>query len=160
MGKEVGTVEKKTLVEEIEIEWKISNFFSLLKYDYFKSPIFCLGNGSWYLKMFPICTTEEFMRLYLCNATVREYPVEYTFGLEKGDGSVEQLMKGILKGNQNSQSTSEAEFLKKTEVHQRKSELVPSDILTIIGRLKRETASRTQPSPVLDKRKLENLISK
>lgn len=158
---EIGKVEKKTLVEETEIEWKITDFFSLFENERFQSPIFCFANVSWYLAIFPQCSEKKkFIRLYLRNDILREYPVEYSFGLTKHDGSVEQLMKGILKGNQGYNEQCEASFIKESEVRQRHSELVPSGIITIRGRLKFGTVSSIQPSLVLDKPKLENLISK
>lgn len=161
MVKDIGEVEKKTLVEETEIKWKIADFSLCPENDVLQSSDFCFGNVSWHLEMYKNCSiTEEFLRLYLYNDVVRDYSVEYSFGLEKHDGSIEQLIKGILKGSQNFQLRNEARFIKKSELHKRKSELVPCDILTVRGRLKFETVSSIQTSPVLDKSKLQNLISK
>lgn len=66
-------------------------------------------------------------------------------------------MKGILNGNQ---KRWKASFIEESEVRQRESELVPFNILTVSLILKFETISSIQASPVLDKQKLENLISK
>lgn len=83
-----GEVEITTHVAETEIKWKIPNFWSLFAHDDLKSPDIHLGTVSWHLEMFKYDDGDYgVIYLFLCTDIVREYSVEYNFGLTRHDGS-------------------------------------------------------------------------
>lgn len=82
--------------------------------------------------------------------------MKYDFGFRKLDGSVDQLSKGIFKGDK----TVARVFFKLPEVVlERKCEVMSLNVFTITCTLRRESIDSDQPS-VLNKPKLKKLISK
>lgn len=130
---EVGEVEK--LPYDIKhFEWKISDFFTFIEitdYRPLKSPTFSIADTSWNLKLYLNWnySTYPFIQLFLWNEKRREYLVEYYLGLKKCDGRVEQLLSGIFK--EVAKRNEKVDFIMRSELMQRKSELVPGDVLTI-----------------------------
>lgn len=139
-SKKIGNVEK---YEETRVEWKIAHFFSVIedKSLCYESLAFPFAGDSWYLQM---NFDNEYIILNLCNDNPREYSVEFNFGIRKLDGTVEDwLGKGIMEGNQ-MYDEDHFEFLRLSELQQRKSKLVPSDVLTVTCTVKRETTESDQ----------------
>lgn len=161
MPEATGKVKKKTLDEETEIEWEISNFFSLLADNFhICSPMFCFANSStWYFQMHGENSLDpNFMALYLCNNRIREYSVEYSFGIKKRGCEVEPLLRRVMPGNE--LVTDRWKFIKRSEVLQRNLELVPFGNFTVSCKLKCDPPVSSIHPTVLDKPTLKNLRSK
>lgn len=174
--KEIGEVEK--IPYEIQqIEWRIPDFSVTEdeKYRCLASPTFSVTGVLWQLRLWPRSNVaSEFIDMFLAcepynkqkNESLppeahRKYSVEYYFGLKKCDDSVENLVSGTIEKDK--YRNNPGEFIKKTQLQERKSELVPGNILTIVCTMKWVTEishSSTQPAAVLDKRKPLKLISK
>lgn len=152
-AKKIGSVEK---YEEIRVEWKIPDFFSVVedKSLSYKSSTFFFADASWYLL---IDFDEDNMSLALHNDETREYAVEMIFGIRKRDNTVEVLGKGIMKGDETCDDD-DFEVLELSELHFSKSELVPSDVLTVTCTVKRKTTDSDRPN-ASDKPSFLKLIS-
>lgn len=160
--KEIGLVEK--IPYEIkQIEWRIGDFFAVTEEEKcyrYDSPTFSIANILWHLRLLPnLGEKTESIDLYLCSNVKREYSVEYYFGLKRYDDEVEQLASGILKGNEAHNVW--GHFIKKTELLQWKSVLVPCSVLTITCTLKFMTeVSHSTQQTVLHETSPLKLISK
>lgn len=154
-----GNVEEKH--EEKEIEWKISDFSSFAENRLeIRSPDFSFANSLWYLRLHPKSGARPgFMCWCLWSTKSPKCSVEYSCGLKKQDGSVEYLRKGILKENHPYSFFGTLYYIKISEIQQRKSELVPTNVLIITCTLKRITTDSDQPK-VLENPNTEILISK
>lgn len=170
--KEIGEVKKISLVQQIE--WSIPDYFVVAE----DGEDLCLASSTfpvtgvlWHLRLWPsyehlVVACEAYGARpggYLASDAHREYSLEYTFGLKKCNGTIKHLNKGIIEKNQ-SRNIDKYDFIKKTQLLQRKSELVPSGVLTIVCTMQWMTEvsqSSTQPETVLDnKTKALKLISK
>lgn len=161
-----GIIEKKDLTtsyEETHVEWRIPDFFPIsetadLYETYYNSPTFTINDASCYLRLYPRSSRNcEFMRLFInCNVN-REYPPEYNINLKRLDGCMEYLVSGILEEKEQDKMCDIGDIIKRSKLQQRKSELAPQNVLTIICRLKRETNHSTESS---DKTMPPKLISK
>lgn len=148
-NKEIGKIER------IQFEWKIADFFKLTedgKYLDYASPTFSVADASLCLKLWPNWNVRiEFVRLYLRSHKKRKHTIEYYFGLKKIDGSMEHLLSGILEGHELC-SDDNGNFIAKTELLKRKSELVPGNVLTIICTLKLKTVNSQSVPPTVVKK--------
>lgn len=153
---DTGNVEEKH--EEKEIEWKITNFFSLAENrNEIRCSDFSFAGSLWYLRLFPKSIERPgFMYWCLWPVNGHNCSLVYNFGLKKEDGSVEYLNEGILRENH---VHSAFYYIKLIEIQQRKRELAPTNVLIIICTLKRITTDSDQPK-ILDNPKIEKLISK
>lgn len=149
MCEKKGDIEE--IYEEVEIEWQISDFFSIDETVAIESPTFCLTDSS---RFFRLAWTRKpwFAIFALCSMKPFEYSVKYNLELIKRDGSVELLSKGILKEGKNQEL-----FFKQSEVLELKCEVESLDVITIACTLKRENTYADQPR---NKGKLKKLISK
>lgn len=176
--KKIGNVQK--IPYEIQqIEWRIPDFFTVAnegKYLYFASPAFSVRGVLWHLRLWPKWNlSAEFMDLYLAHeaydinrsdgnlapGAYREYIVEYYFGLKKCDENEERFVSGII--TKSKCKSSIGKFIKKTQLLEQMSELVPGNILTIVCTMKwvaEVSHCSTQPTAVLEKTKPLKLISK
>lgn len=156
------TVLKKTY-EEAQVEWRIPGFPTAEIRDstlfHYESPTFSINDISCFLRLYPKSARNcEFMRMYISTNVLREYSSQYNISLKKLDGSVEQLLSGSLEKNEKDATVCDmGDIIKRSELLQRKSELVPENALTIIITLKREINHPTEP---LDKTMSLQLISK
>lgn len=131
----------------IEFKWKIENFTLLPKIvdTFYDSPLFSYQDIEWCLRLLPNGesrnSSEGWIAIYLQKVGGVEYLIvdSVVFGIEKINGDKE-FQKGLsriyfptnsLRGLKN--------FLKMDKLIQRKSELYPSDTLTISICLRYET---------------------
>lgn len=155
----IGNVEKRR--DEMELEWILSDFFTIAESGKeFIGPSFWFVNTSWHFRLNPRSTIRPgLVNLFLVKERKLECSVEYYFGFKKLDGSVsvEHLSKGIL--TEKSGNWTNSLFFKLSEVQEQKSELVPSDTLTVTCMLKRET-NHSHQAKMLTPPKLQKFMSK
>lgn len=129
---EIDTKKCKQIYEETYAEWRISEFFSVSEYNdfnFYDSPTFCVTDVPFFLRLFPRTSSHpESATLYLHSKMHREFSIKFNFGLKKLDGSMEQLKSGTMKGKE---IYAQSRDIVLSEVIQRKSELVPNDVLTV-----------------------------
>lgn len=160
--KEVGRV-KELPCGVKQFEWSIPDYFTIVedrKFGCYDSHAFSVADTSWYLRLYPYWNDRtEFVHLALFNNITREYLVEYSCGLKTCDGSMEQLLNGILKGDE--VRNKETNFIRKSQLVQRKSELVPGNVLTITCTVKLMTEmAHSSEKTTLDATRHLMLISK
>lgn len=166
---EIGEVDTKKqkrvhVYEDTLAEWRITRFFSISEYkldaEYYESPIFSIEGAPLFFSLFPRNMHHpECATLYLNSKVYREFSIKYNFGFRKLDGSVEQLKNGsgIMNGKEKRCALSSDIVL--AEVLERKSELVPSDVLTVTCTIKPDIIHCTQANE-LEKPKAIKFISK
>lgn len=162
MAKEIGKVENISY-EIKHFKWTILDFFTIVQdktCKYYDCPNFPFADTSWHLRLYPNWNNSyEFTELELYKQMKREYLVEYNFGFKKCDGSIEYLLSGILKGNKMSNDV--VKFVKKSELLLRQPELVPGNVLTIVGTLKlMSEMTNSSEQTALDAPRHLTLISK
>lgn len=128
---------------ELKIEWKIKNFMSLSdEYNtYYDSHTFYFSGTSWELRIYPNGETENksdgWLGLYIIRKSVgAPVTLHISFSLKKADGNKDHefnskpvtIDKRIAKGLD--------KMLLRSELMERKTELIPSDELTIICTLR------------------------
>lgn len=151
-GLESGKTVNQTF-EKSEIEWAISDYSSVVEFSKerdVESPVFLFSDEPWYfkLKSEAPASAPVRMRFLLVNKNDCDYTVQYTCGLKKQDGDMENISNGIWKEGH---AVSCVEI---KDVEARKSELAAKDVLTFTCILKRETSQPTDQSDI------EKLISK
>lgn len=162
-NKETGIIENtvlKQMNEKVQIEWRIPDITMVIKAERFTSydsPSFFINDVSWFLRLFPTSVLDkEFMRLYIRSNVGQDFSPEYNISLKKLDGSEEHLVSGIPK-KATKKCFDLGLIIRRSQLMERKSELAPHDVLTIICRFKRELVDFTEPS---DKTMPLKLISK
>lgn len=143
-AEEIGNVMKKH--DGAEFEWKINDFFSVAENKtVMKSPPFYFVDSTWCFRLY-FKSQSEFAIHLVEKMGHLDCSVEYHFGLKKLDSTVEHLTKGNLSvksdtlvlTNGISCRFSNIAFFELSDVQQRKSELAPSDVLTVTCTLKCE----------------------
>lgn len=164
MDSEENVEVEKVQCEIEQFEWRIPNYFASVSQDPQKittSAPFSIAGFQWQINLFhywcyefiDVCLSEYY------NDVKRKYSVECYFGLKKCDGSVEQFASKILEIKD--ADTAFMPFIKKLELIQRRSELVPCDVLTVVCTLKLMTESGNSSQLImLDEVKPLKLISK
>lgn len=161
MAKEIGEIE--TVPYEIkQIEWRFPDFFAAVEdQNNYHSPAFSLVDCEWYLSVWPNgrSESEKFIELFLRSKLLREYSVEYYFGLKKCYGNVEQSVSGVMKECEKCSPV--VRLIEKAELLRRKSELMSGNVLTIMCTLKLVTqiCNSSQPTTILEETKPQKLIS-
>lgn len=157
----LGSIENT--YEETQVEWKITDFWKTTKdekFTYHNSPFFTFSNFSWFFQFYPKSKIiHECIAFYLgCGGGLcGEKSVEYTLGLKRGDNDVEHLVAGIMN---RPEKFSAVNHVKRSEIIQRKCELLPDDVLTIFCILKHGTIHSTQSKHESTKKEMKKLISK
>lgn len=150
----LGDIEE--IYEEREIEWKISNFFSITRGVHIESPTFCFTDSSWFFELLLNLRVQPRTALfYFCNNESFKYPVKYNLGLRKHDGTVKELSKGIIP----ERCIKLRIFLKPSDILEQKCEMPSLDMITFTCTLKRESTHSDKTS-TLNKQELKKLISK
>lgn len=170
--KEFGEVTRMPY-EIQEIEWRIPDIFTVAEEvkSFIASSTFSVTDVLWHLRLWP--RTEQ-MYLYLaCDAyqensnrnlasdAHRECSVKYYLGLKRIDDRVKYLLSGTIQKNE--ARNSQGFFITNAQLLERKSELVPDNVLTIVCTMKWMThvsQITAQPAAILDKTKSLKLISK
>lgn len=123
----IGTVQN--LVRKLSFEWKIDNFFSLSEKIYV-SPSFLIAGESFCLCIYPNedNSVEVYLRRKLDGPSIN---LAWSFGMKttKGKEDHERKFTCVFK---KAEGYGTPEFLKRSELSEKKSELVPSDVLTIV----------------------------
>lgn len=122
-------------------EWKICNFFSYSGKDSkYRSPNFHLSNSAWYIQINPNGKTAfnstEYVSLFLyrdTDSTTDTSPVtvDFSIGIKTVNNAIVNELKATHTFNVND-DWGWHEFIEKSLLLRTKSEMVPSDILTII----------------------------
>lgn len=150
--------EVNEITGESVFEWKLKDFFSLSADvdDFYCSPSFHFVGASWFLKIFPNGQTKASLDdLYLDdNAKTNGYidlylfydspgfPInlEYSLGIKSLNKEIEEYAdNGIFRsmgGHSYVKGHGCTNFIKRSKLLERKAELVPSDILSIVCKLK------------------------
>lgn len=164
IGKVDTKKEKRVHVyEDTHAEWGIPEFSSISEYNddaYYDSPTFSVGGVSFFFKMYPRNSNHpDSACFHLKSGFIRDFLVEYKFGLKKLDGSVKELQGGIMKGKE-TYSKPRVDLCISEVLHQ-KSEQMPGDVLTVTCTLKPDIIHSTSTETIdLDKPKALKLISK
>lgn len=129
----VGKVQN--VAREFNFEWKIDNFFSLSE-KYYICTSFSLAGESWYLSIYPNGRSEAnsvgFIDVFL-HRKVNGPPISlvWSTGVKTHEGKKVRVMQ-FTHVFENSIGWGSSKFLKRSELLQKKSELVPLDALTLI----------------------------
>lgn len=151
--KEIGQVEVKQV-----IEWRIADFLSVAKnknFHYYKSPTFSIENVPYFFRLRPQNRLNpEYACLYLASDVEQECTVEYNFSLKKSGNGMEKLTTRLVGDRSRC-----ANYISLLDVHQRKAELAPRDVITITCNLNNQIIASVEQAK-LDKMKSLKLISK
>ena len=130
-GEEIGLVS----VKNCKLEWKIDNFFSYNEEDLqLNSPDFLVLNTMWYIQICPNGSTRHNSKgcvsLYMYRKDDKDpQTVEYRLGIKNVNNTVECELIDVA--TISTSGWGYHKFIKRSDLLQRKSELVPSDILTV-----------------------------
>lgn len=126
-----------------QTEWKISGFSSLLceNSNFFYSSLFEFADEIWYLRLYPngheLIKTIGSIGLYLMKQT-SGLPInmEYSFGLKglNGKKHCEHYRTSIYRDKEEGYGVHNCIF--RSEIFDRKSDLLPADVLTVFCNLK------------------------
>lgn len=153
--------EVNDLAKEFNFEWKIDNFFSLSKEygkKYYTSPLFSFGDESWYLTVYPNGDPNDdtvgYISVYLYTAS-SDPPfinLSWSFGIKTFDGKkVHEEHHTFVFGEDDTAGYGSEKLLKRCTLLERKSELVPSNILTIVLTIDYFSKSKDDAGKVLFK---------
>lgn len=128
---------------EVTFEWKIEAFSSLaVEIDtFYNSPKFYFSNASWNLKIYPNGEkeheTEGSIGLYLMKKS-SDSPVtlNYTIGLKTVDGKKEANQNYTYIFHHKDWGYGRRNLISRSDLLNKKSELLPSDVLTITCTMK------------------------
>lgn len=128
---------------KITIEWRIKNFSSLQhEIDvWYESPNFYFSGASWSIVLYPNGETQYesngWLGLYLMRwSSGSPVTLDYTLGLRSIDNKNDVLITDTADFHENEDGWGMRKVILKTELMDRKSELLPSDILTVVYSLK------------------------
>lgn len=132
------------------IQWKISNFSSLSgeNSNFYVSPSFNFYGESWYLRLYPngrqLIKSVGCIGLYLMRETsLSAINIEYTLGLKRLNGKkyLEHFRTNVYKDKGEGYGVHNCIF--RSEVFDRKSDLLPADVLTVFCNLQFPTTIQT-----------------
>lgn len=140
----MDTIGKIDVIQkEVDIEWKIKNFFYLSTEDgeMYSSPKFSVGDDTWCLLIYPNGDTSIETDGFIDLALYRENydpPInqEFAFYLKTVDGEKDREKHFIHLFNNFSGLYSAWKFISRFEVFERRSQLISDAILTIVCTLK------------------------
>lgn len=147
----MGTIGKLSeITGEFVVEWRIEEFLSLpAEVDIcYEGPLFSFASVPWHLRIYPngrtknltvdgkIVNSEGLIGLYLRRATIGPFiNLEYSLGLKTLDGKInpeKQLSYNFEKFPQ----FGNLRFISRSELFEKKSEFVPSGVLTVVCKIK------------------------
>lgn len=144
------------LAKEFNFEWKIDNFFSLSKEDgkSYDSPMFSFADESWYLTVYPngdpYDSAVGYISVYLFSPDPQFINLSWSFGIKTFDGKkVHEEHHTFVFGEDDTTGYGSEKLLKRCTLLERKSELVPSNILTIVLTVDYFSKSRDDAGKVL-----------
>lgn len=132
--------EIKSTPKEKKLHWKISEFFSLSTPPYiYNSAEFKFLDVCWQLKIEPYEKNNKdhiALYLYLIDVTTMSYNVLTTFGIKKADDSLVGVSYFKHSFCAEKSGLVAHQFFTRSALSQLKSELMPSDELTIVCNFK------------------------
>lgn len=128
--------------KEFDIEWKIKNFFSLSRKNavFYSSPLFSFAGGPWYLQIYPNGESDDetdgYIDLLLCRENSNPPIIrKFSFALKTMDGMKHQEKHLTCIFDESSMINGVYKFISRFELLERRNELVPADILTVVCNL-------------------------
>lgn len=147
---------------DIKVEWEIKDFFSLSQETdkYYHSPKFYFSGTSWQIQISPKSEVHDasgdWIGLYLTRMA-NGLPVAVTFSLrfknvdEKGNPCIRSANTFNGKGN----AWGHPKFMSRSMLMERKSQIIPADVLTVICTLKNDESNNVTGKSLIEKEKLE-----
>lgn len=133
----IGKVQ--SIKREFNFEWQIENFLSLPEEDgkSYTSPSFSFAGESWHLRIYPHGELENnsvaYVGVYLIrNMSVHPITLALFLGIKAVDGEKEHEIQIICVFDKENDGYGTSKLLKRSTLSQKKSEIVPSDVLTIV----------------------------
>lgn len=124
---------------EFNFEWQIENFLSLPEEDgkSYTSPSFSFAGEFWHLRIYPHGESEndsvEYVGLYLIrNMSIHPITLVLFLGIKTVDQKKEHEMQIICVFDEKNGGYGTSKLLKRSTLAEKKSEFVPSDVLTIV----------------------------
>lgn len=127
-----GSIKKHHESEyEVEADWEIKNFLSHLKGTLeIRSPPFTWSSNNWMLEI--RYKSDNRVAAYVFRTTEgKQIPVVYKFFIRLMDGTTEMRCSFIKSFGDSSSSSGVSEFILKSDLEERKQELLPAGILTV-----------------------------
>lgn len=126
------------------VEWRIKEFFSLSpEVRYFDSPTFSFDGTSWVLRIYPngtLGTPDGFIHLFLRRETSGPpISLDFDLGLKNFDGKINPE-KHFTRTFVTKQGFGEPQLINRTQLLEEKFELVPSNILSLVCRIRYPTS--------------------
>lgn len=135
---------------EVIFEWKIKDFISLSneRNIFYYSSTFYFSDASWNLKIYPFGVVENqsdgCIGLYLMKRSYsRPISVNYTIGLKTVDGKKDPDYNFTYVFDQRDSGYGTPKLISRSVLSEKKSELIPSGILTVICTLKHAESKDT-----------------
>lgn len=136
---------------EVIFEWKIKDFLSLPdeKNVFYYSSTFYFADASWNLKIYPFGVAENqsegYIGLYLLKRSYsRPISVNYTMGLKTLDRNKDPNHNFSYVFDQKDSGYGTPKLISRSALSEKKSDLTPSDILTVICTLKHNESKDTK----------------
>lgn len=129
---------------EITFEWEIVDFFSLSneKDIHYESPRFCFSGASWQIWLYPNgeetrCKSNGWIGLYITRkSSGSPVSLNYSLGFKTFDGRKDPFSSGTKVFCEKGSGFGASKFISRSVFMEKKSELTPSDVLTVICILK------------------------
>lgn len=129
---------------EVTFEWEIKDFFSLSneKDIWYESPKFYFSGTSWQIWIYPNGEETEYksngwISIYIMRmSTGSRVSMHYSFGFKTVVGRKDILKSGTAVFDKRANGTGHTKFISKSMLMEKKAELTPSDVLTVICTLK------------------------
>lgn len=146
MSENIGEISLSSSGVDVIIEWRIPGFFSLLTDDgeYYTSPDFSLNGHTWYLGIYPNgrsgLGTSGYVDLHIYKYSSL-HPIKQAFSLSLKSAKEEKKYEehGTEDYTEWFKYHEFYRFIKRSELTQRRSELMPDGVLTIVCTLKNAT---------------------
>lgn len=140
--------ELKGIKDGMEVEWIINDFFKFAENSDVKysSPSFDFGGETWCMWIYPntlkpkdtVGQVKCFLIKYKSNSSIM---VTYKLGLKKRDGNMDEKCSYTSTFKEEETGYGCKSIISKSELLERKSDLAPNNVVTIICKISREEFS-------------------
>lgn len=137
--------------EELNIEWRIENFISLVeeKDKFYTSFSFSFAGHSWCMRIYPNGREEQksvgYIGLYLRrNSFGPGIKMHFSLGLKRFDGEKDPEKHCTHTFQKPDEGYGSIKLLSKSKLLQRKSDLLPADILTVFCSLTNQKSTENE----------------
>lgn len=144
--------------EELNIEWRIEDFISLLEEHnkFHTSFSFSFAGHSWCMRIYPNGCEEQksvgYIGLYLRrNSFGPAIKMNFSLGLKTFDGEKDPEKYCVHTFQKIDEGCGSIKLLSKSELLQRKSDLLPADILTVFCSLMHEKSTENESKSLVFK---------